>query len=649
MIFKGTQLEFRMKFVRGAFLISLGLLVGRSAYLQLIPNEKLSSLQKKQFDRTVTLKPRRGVIYDRNGDSLAFSIPSKSLFADPKKLKEPYYVAKKLSGILEIDKNKLLKKLLNKKRRFVWIKRHLSEKELKAVKVFDREGLHLLKESKRFYSQIPSLSPTLGLTGRDGQGLEGIEKVFDEQLKGEAQKVLIKRDAKGRPLFMDYSPFILKSAGYDIHLSIDSDLQIYMEQALSKAMKRSEAETAIGVVMGAKTSEVLALVNLPGYDLNQPPSIFSKRRNRAITDTFEQGSTFKVFTLMSALKKGIPASKTYSSQDGKLEIGNYTIKEASEEEEKKFKPFLNLTEILSFSSNVGAASMALDVGSKTLRNTLSELGFGKKTGINFPGETKGELRQLPWRPVETATVSYGHGVSASALQIVQAYTAIANGGLLKTPLLVKSIKNPHTGEEKTFYPQVKGRVLSKKQAKALSLMMISVTDPTGTGARASVPGYFVAGKTGTAKKIDPSGNGYKEGEYISSFIGFLPAHDPEFVIYVMVDGAKKNFYASSLVAPVFSQVASYSVRRAGLSPTLVAEENILKKEVKERKLASKSPSEESNGLMPSLKGLSLRQSLRKLDGKGLILTIKGSGKLKGSLPKAYEPLPKDKKVTLTFH
>ena len=523
------------------------------------------------------------------------------------------------------------------------------------------------------------MSQVLGFTGIEGQGLEGIEKQYDDILKGESQKVLIQRDAKGRPLFMDFTPFISKVSGFDVYLTIDSDLQFYLERGLKQAIENSKAASAMAVILSAENSEILAMANIPNYNPNRPNEReFSYRRNRTVTDIFEPGSTLKTFTLISALKKGISPTQVYSSQGGHLSIGQSVIKEA--DPKKKFKAFLNMSEILAFSSNVGAASVALDIGSKHLRKTLWNFGFGKKTGIDFPGEAKGLLRPLPWRPVETATVSFGHGIAGTALQVANAYASIANGGLLKKPFLVKRIRNPYTGEEKHFNSQTLHRVLTSDKARTLSLMLISVTEETGTGAKASVPGYFVAGKTGTAQKVDLENKGYKEGEYISSFAGFLPAHNPKFVIYLMIDGAKDNFYASSLVAPLFSQVASYAVRNAGLSPTLLEEDNMilahrgmeqntvqkmkddqnLKQKIKHSSLRENSTLENVVakrhiafvvGSVPDLRGLTLREVLREIQGTGLKFKFKihGSGRLVRTIPFVGENVPDNKKITLIFN
>ena len=647
---KGQKLIKRISFIILVFSILWSILFLKSAYLQILPNKKLSDLKSKLFEGTVTLTSRRGTIYDRYGKELAISIPSQSLFVDPGRLEKPYFAAKKLSLLLNTPHKSLLKNLLNKEKRFVWVARHLDKEKIKIIKSWKLKGLYFLKENKRFYTNKKSLSQVLGFTGVEEQGLEGIEKEYDSFLKGNSQKIFLKRDAKGRPLFLDFSPFITQVSGFDIYLTIDSDLQFYLEKKLEQALINSKAKTAMGVILSAETSEVLAMVNIPNYNPNEPSkSAGFHRRNRVVTDMFEPGSVLKTFTIISALKKGIQLSTRYPSQTGELKVGNITIKEA--DQTKKFKPFLNLSDILKFSSNVGSASLALDIGSETLRKNLSDFGFGEKTGIDFPGESRGLLRDLPWKPIETATISFGHGVAATALQVVNSYTAIANGGLLKKPFLVRKIRKPYTGEEINFKSQTLRRALSREEARILTLMLISVTEEKGTGLQASVPGYFVSGKTGTAQKVDLKNKGYKQGEYISSFAGFIPAHNPKFVIYLVIDGAKDNFYASSLVAPLFSEVAFFSVRKADLSPTLINKEEILlssqhKTKTEEKKQNNQKPDRQIASIqrVPNLVGLTLREAVNEIEGMKFELKFHNSGKITHTIPGAGELAPKNKKI-----
>lgn len=638
----------RIIFVGAVLALFWCCLVFRGVDLQLLPHEKLSELKERIFETTVKINPRRGVIYDRKGRELALSVPSRSLFADPQTVKKPYYAARKLSHLFHRPSKIFLRKLLNKKRRFVWIKRHLSSEEIKTIQSWRLKGLHFIRETKRFYTEGPSLSQVLGFTGIDGQGLEGIEKQYEEVLRGVEQRLIVKRDARGRPLFAAFTSFIHRMSGSDVYLTIDRDTQIYLERELSQAVKKSSAQFAVGVILNVETNEVLAMVNVPNYNPNRPLSGGpSFRRNRAVTDIYEPGSTLKTFTLASALENGTPPSKNYPTHEGAFKIGERMIREA--DEKKRFNPFLNLSEILALSSNVGAAEVALDVGAEKLRKTLWNFGFGRKTGIKFPGEARGILRPLPWRPIETATISFGHGIAGTALQIANAYSALARGGILKKPILVKKIQNPYTGEEKHFKTSMIQRTVSEKTAQLLILMLAGATEESSTGFRAVVPGHLTAGKTGTAQQVNLQKGGYKAGEYISSFAGFIPAHKPKFVIYVAINGAKDHFYASDLAAPVFSETASYAVRKEGLSPILFSENDFISFSSNKPEVPETRRSPASVGTVPDLEGLSLREVFKKVRGTGIQVKFYGSRRVIRTIPFAGQSLPEDKKVTVILN
>lgn len=633
----------RILFTSSVFILLWLLLLYRGLSLQVFPQKRLSLLKKELFETTLNVKSRRGIIYDRNGKELAVSVSSLSLFADPKQMDEPYYAAKLLSSLFSIPKKNLLKNLLDKKKRFVWIKRHLKKQEISTIQAWKIKGLHFISEPKRFYPKNVSLSQVLGFTGIDGQGLEGVEKQYDKWLKGTEKRYILKRDARGRPLFADFTPFIHWTSGYNIYLTVDSDLQFYLEKELKKALSKSKAKSALGLVLDAKTSEILAMVSLPSYNLNNPFRFNQKLwRNRTLTDSYEPGSTLKPFTVAAALKKGISPKKTYQTKEGFLKVGGEVIKEA--ERDKKFKSLMDMSEILSFSSNVGAARLSLEVGDEDLRKTLLGFGFNKKTGVDFPGESAGLLHPLKWRPIETVTAGFGHGVSATALQIANAYTAIANGGTLKKPILVKEIRNPYNGESRSLKSEVIRSVLTKEQAHILTLMLTSAVEEKGTGFRARVPGYLSAGKTGTAQMVDFKKGGYKK-EYISSFAGFVPAHNPKFVIYVAIEGAKKNFYGSILAAPIFSKVASYSVRKAGLSPVVLDEKDFFIKQNFSASKAKRKPAFNGNQV-PDFKGLALRHVVKEAGKIGLSLKIKGSNRVIKTDPPGGAPLPENKTLTV---
>lgn len=634
------------------FVLFLGLwtaLILRAAYLQVIPNERLQSLNKRLYNKTVTIQSRRGAILDRNGVELAGSTTAYSLYADPKIIENRIAVAKKISPILNESHHRISKRIyLYRNKRFVWLKRKITPTQYEKIKEFKIRGIGFIEESKRIYPNERVLSQVLGFTGIDGKGLEGLELSYNKFLSGKEKQVLLQRDAFGRPLLLNGGLEITHPDGANVHLTIDSELQYYLETQLSRTIKKFEAESAIGIVVDAKTSEVLAMANAPTFDLNKPLNVNSQiRRNRVLTDAFEPGSTLKPFTVAAALKENIIEPNTMiNCEGGRFEIGGRVIKEA--DTKHKFDN-LSVSEILAFSSNVGTAKIALMLGSKKYSEFLRQLGFGESTDLQFPGESRGIVRPLPWRPIELSTISFGHGVSVTPLQLAMAYTAIANGGILTKPILVKKIENPDTHSIKTFNSESKRRVLTTEQASTLRLMLSAVTMPGGTGVNARIPGYPVAGKTGTAQKVDFEKGGYVKGAYIASFAGFVPANDPRFVIYIAVDNAKKNFYGSQVAAPVFSKVASFAVRKAGLSPTIISEDNLLhlsenKKDSESLKHTKKDLREILMTQMPSLQGLSLRQALRELNSTDKKLVIHGRGQVFKTEPASGESLSQSQKI-----
>ena len=425
-------------------------LLVRGAWLQFFPDARLISVKKKNFEKVIKLKPRRGTIYDRHGRELAISIASHSLFADPHLIQHPRKVAQKLSRLLKIPSQSVYQKIRRKSRRFVWLKRHLTDKEWETIRSWKIHGLAFLEEPKRVYPNGTLLAQTLGFVGRDGHGLEGLELSYDHLLKGEEKKVLVQKDAMGRPLFSDTHTDLLtlRANGADIYLTIDSDLQFFFEKELKKVVKQYQAKSALGVVMNPHTGEVLAMAHFPVFDLNKPfrssPRLF---RNRAVTDVFEPGSTFKPFVIATALKKNIPPTQRYSHHQGKLVIEGHTINEA--ESHRTFKD-LSLTEILTYSSNIGAAQAALDIGSYFLYQSLKDFGFGTRLGLAFPGEGTGIFHAPPWTQLQLATIGFGHGIATTPLQMATAYSAIANGGFLHKPYLTQSVYYRENGEWNFF-------------------------------------------------------------------------------------------------------------------------------------------------------------------------------------------------------
>ncbi len=632
------------------FMLVLGsTILLRAAWLQFLPNEKLKTLKQRQFQTVVTLPSRRGPVVDKDGRDLAMSVAAFSLYADPKIIPNKRHIAKKLSKELNLPYSFVISRIKDPNRRFSWIQRRIPRAKMENISKWKVRGLSFVEEWTRIYPNENLMSQVLGFLGSEGQGLEGLELQFEEELKGNQKKVSVKRDARGRPLVSEGLLFTENPEGHEIKLTVDSELQYQLEAELSKAVQEFEAVGAVGVILDAKTSAIRALASVPTFDVNKAHKVPGEiRRNRNVTDFFEPGSVIKPFVVAKAMKDKIlqPNSKYYC-ENGKFKIGDRTIRES--DSDHHFGS-ITVSEILAFSSNIGTAKIALQMGADKVREGLQEFGFGLKTGVDLPGEVKGILHPLPWNAHLTATNSFGQGMAATSLQIANAYAALANGGVLKSPYIVQSIRNVETAETEDVEQKEGHRVLSEAQAESMRMLLTAVTQKGATGYTARVGGFQVAGKTGTAQKALENGRGYKQGAYISSFAGMIPAHKPEYVIYVAVDEPKKNYYAGVVAAPVFSRIASFAVRKSGLAPTLLASENYIPKRLAVEKekpqtlVSTEILTEELNSqtrTLPDLKDLTLRQVIRKIQGHEIKLKTVGSGKVIQTWPKAGEEITND--------
>ncbi len=623
-----------------------GMLI-RAAYVQILPNQRLSDLQKRQFETTVEMRARRGAIFDRNGKELAITIPAYSLFADPELIEGKKWLSKKLSKILRMNSGEIFKKLKSEKR-FVWIKRHVSPTEMEEVKKWNVRGLGFIEEPKRVYPNDHLLAQTLGFVGIEGKGLEGLEMWYDERLKGESRRVLLPRDARGRPLLANGRVLTDVPDGSDVTLTIDSELQFMLESELKSAVEAHQASSAVGLVLDAQTSEILAMGHAPTFNINQAAQFPQEvKRNRSVTDAFEPGSTLKTFVIASALQDGLikPSSKFFC-ENGKMKVGDKWISEA---DTKHHFGWLTASEILAYSSNIGVSKIASEMGAEKLREHLLNFGFGQRSGVDLPGESRGIVQALPWRPHLLANISFGHGITATPLQIAAGYAAIANGGVLRKPYIVKTIQTLDDEEPLHFESQDMRRVLQPAQAATMAMMLSNATTGQGTGVNAQIVGYPVAGKTGTAQKVDAEKGGYNEGVYISSFAGFVPASNPRFVIYIAVDHPRKDYYGSQVAAPVFARMAQYAVRRAGLPPLLIKQENVLARRQEKKESFKDQQVQAMNtlqGQMPDLLGLSLREAYQRLHGQPVQVEIRGSGVVSRTDPAAGEEMNDAKRVRI---
>ena len=529
-----------------AAVILLGLvgLAGRAAYLQGMHKGFLQQKGESRYSRVVEISAHRGMITDRYGEPLAISTPVESVWASPQDMEITTSQIKKLAEIIGMNSAEIQKKIEGPQRDFVYLKRHLPPEIAARVVELNMPGVFLRREFRRYYPAGELTAHMLGFTDVDDNGQEGVELAWQDDLAGKPGSRRVIKDRKGR-IVEDIESIRVPRPGRDIALSIDSKIQYLAYRELKQAVEASKSKAGGIVVLDAQTGEVLALANLPVYNPNNRGKIKSERaRNRALTDVFEPGSTLKPFTVAAALEAGrISPDTIFQTAPGTLTIGKATIRDSHREGP------LTVSQVIQKSSNVGSAKIALSLPPETLWEILSQSGFGVSTGSGFPGEVTGRLRpHKTWRPIEQATMSYGHGISVSLIQLARAYTLFSAEGELKPVSLLK-LDAPTTGE----------RVISRATALAVSRMLEMVVRPGGTAPRAQISGYRVAGKTGTAHKLE--GNGYAKDRYISTFVGYAPASNPRLIIAVMLDEPSAGQYFGGVVAaPVFSQVMAGALR-----------------------------------------------------------------------------------------
>lgn len=634
-----------------------GVLWLRAASLQFVPNERLKALRERQFRTVVTLQARRGAITDREGRELALSTTAYSLYADPKIIDNRKLAARRLAKELGQSVNAVYAKIRDPQKRFVWIERMITPETAERVKALDIRGLSLVNEWRRVYPNESILAHTLGFLGIEGQALEGLELQYDQMLRGNQKKVVVRRDARGRPLVADGMLFQQNPDGSDLKLTVDSEIQYMLESELVSAVREFEADSAVGIVLDAQTSAIRAMATVPTFDANLAMKTSAEsRRNRALTDAFEPGSTMKTFVIAAALRdKKLAPNTKYFCENGRFQVADRVIREADSQHSFGW---LTASEILAHSSNIGTTKIAFQLGAEPLRQALADFGFGTRLGVDLPGEAKGQVLPLPWRTHLLANISFGHGISATPLQVANAYAAIANGGMLNAPFIVQSVRDSETGSiDETLVKPIR-RVLTPEQASQMRLMLSAVTTEGGTGTNAKVNGFIVGGKTGTAQKVNPKGRGYLKGGYISSFAGFIPSSDPRFVIYIAVDMPRKAYYGAQVAAPIFAKIASYAARKEGLAPMQLSGRNLVRKDGPLRKPATEPTTEDLTlatdliaakdarpvDSVPDLSRLTVREVLRRVNGRDVKVKLVGQGTVSETVPAAGAPLPSDREV-----
>ncbi len=534
-------------------MLALGLisLAVRAAYLQGMHNDFLQKKGESRYSRVLEMNADRGMITDRNGHIMAISSPVASIFADPKVVDIKPEKLQQLANLLEMNSTDINALLTKENRRFVYLKRQIVPDIAEKIMDLKIKGIYLTNESKRYYPEGEFAAHVLGFTDINDEGQEGVERGWDETLAGELGRRRVTKDNKGQIIDEDVASILSPRPGQDLVLSIDRRIQYRAHAELKQAVLANRAKAGSIVVLDAQTGEILALTNWPAYNPNRRSTINNERlRNRALIDTFEPGSTLKPFTVAIALEVGKVNSNTIlQTAPGSWQVGRKTIRDVSNKGE------LTVAEVIQQSSNVGTAKIALAMEPQTMWEMFNRSGFGALTNSGFPGEASGILRPYNrWRPIEQATMSYGHGISTSLIQLARAYTIFTSGGELKPISLLKQ-NMPVMGQ----------RVISHNTARAMSRMLEMATQPGGTAPLAQISGYRVAGKTGTAHKLIDGQ--YASKSYISTFVGYAPTSNPRFIIAVMIDEPSAGkYFGGAVAAPVFSKVMSGALHILNIPP-----------------------------------------------------------------------------------
>jgi len=629
----------RLFLVTGSLLVAFLLLIARSFQIQFFQRQELADFANKQVQRNLRFEPRRGDIYDRNGQELAVSIEMESLAANPRIIENRAATARRLSKIIQIPAASLDKKL-RQKRAFVWLKHYLSPRQADAIRALGIKGIHFVKENRRYYPNVELAGHVIGFVGLDHIGLEGLEVAQDLLLRGHSGTLPGAKDARGQIIYTHGIPDESRPLGYSIRLTLDKRIQYIAERELKSTVNDFEAKSGVTVVMEPHSGEILAMAVFPTFNPNSfssyGPSFW---RNRAVTDAFEPGSTFKVFLAAAALEEGlVDANDLFYCEQGNYRILNHTVHDL-----KKFG-WLSLAQILRFSSNIGAVKIAEKLGPERFYHYIRAFGFGDPTSIGLSGETSGLIRPPDeWSPVDLAATSFGQSLSVSAIQLATALGAIANDGLLMRPQLVKEVLDGQGRVFKRNKPTVVRRVISAETARKMKGLLAAVLRPDGTGARAALAQYQAAGKTGTAQNSNRHSGGYADDQYTASFVGFAPAADPKILIVVVVNEPQKGFHGGVVAAPTFRRIAQQTLHALQVSP-----ERMKEKSEKVATFDNTIPSQPSlvalqpvaygpkkynqAMMMPDLTGLSLREALNRLKNFAGSLDIHGSGRVVGQNP-----------------
>ncbi|MBE3093305.1 MAG: penicillin-binding protein 2 [Chloroflexi bacterium] len=551
----------RIYFLFILFSITFLLIICRLVFIQYLNASEFKSYAEFQHVGEFVLDSRRGKILDRNGVELAISLNERTVYANPKLVVDSEYESEILAEILELDVEDVKEKLDSKDLGFVYIQRKVSQEKAEKIVEYNLPGIYFQNEARRYYPLNDIAASVIGFAGVDNNGLAGIELQYEKVLRGIDGKAIAEKDVFGNIIPGENNIYIEPVDGKDVVLTIDSQIQYIAQEKLEEVVSEFKASSAISIVMNPKTGEIYSIAAYPGFDLNNyqeaDPELY---KISGISFTYEPGSTFKIINIASAIENNSISKDQVFDLASSIRVGDRVIREIF----RTYNISCTTEEIIKNSWNVGAVTIALSMGEKTFWESIKKFGFGEITGIELPGEEKGLFYDYKTWPASTiGALAIGQNISVTPLQLLRAVCAVANGGYLVTPSIVKEVKLLENEENENKQIEEGNRILSQETADALKDMMLAVVEG-GTGTRAQIDWVKVCGKTGTAEKVNKNGVGYSEGRQITSFIGFAPYEDPEIAIIVVVDepqGGKNTIWGSTVAAPVFRDIMEFSLKR----------------------------------------------------------------------------------------
>ncbi len=548
---------------------SLSVVAARLYSIQIVQHRDLGTRADGQYEGRIPVTAKRGTIYDRHGRPLAISLDAASVFAHPSLVQAPHAAASRLAKVLK-QPARVIRAKLESDRPFVWVERQVDSDRAEAVSKLDLPGVGLVPEGKRYYPKKTTAAHLIGFVGVDNRGLEGVELQYDDLLGGGPQSFSSSQvDALRRVVFRDAEAGPTVS---DLYLTVDEVIQHVAERKLQEAVRSSKARAGTVIVMDPRTGEILALANSPSYNPNAYGEFSpASRRNRALTDPYEPGSAFKTVLAAAALEEGVvkPAD-LFFGEDGTIEVAGTTI------HDHKPHGWMTFRDVVAYSSNVGAIKVGMKVGKARFYNYITSFGFGAPTGVDLPGESRGVIRRPPhWSGLSLGALSIGHEISTTPIQLITAMSAVANGGHLVRPYVLKAVCHPD-GSVEEIRPFPIRQVISPETAQTLTSIFTEVV-ARGTGQKAALPDYPVAGKTGTAQKIDRRTGTYSSTKVVASFVGYVPAENPRLTILVVIDEPGGIAWGGTVAAPVFREVAQEALSYLEIPPVVSPDERVARR------------------------------------------------------------------------